>query len=746
MHETTHYRTCPLCEATCGIEVTTSGSDVVRIRADKADVFSRGFICPKGATVKHFHEDPDRLRVPLLRRGGDPDTASWEKVTWEEAFAEIDRHLPPLLERSGRDAVALYFGNPTVHSVATTLYVRPLAKAIATRNIYSASTVDQMPKHVSSGLMFGNANSIAVPDLDRTDFLLMLGANPWESNGSLCTAPDFPGRLRAIQARGGRFAVIDPRRTRTAEHADEHIAIRPGTDAYFLLALLHVVFSEGLVKLGRLSSHVNGIEDIERWTARFSPASVAAVTGIPSGTTERLARELAQTERAVVYGRIGTHTVTFGTIASWAVDALNLVTGHLDVPGGAMWPLPAHALQGTGKGRGFRLGRHHSRVKKYPEVKGELPVSTLADEIEVSGAGQVRALITVAGNPVLSTPNGRRLERALRSLEFMVSVDPYLNETTRYAHVILPPPSPLAKSQYELAFYGLAVRNVAKWSSPALPATGPDEAEILTRLSLIAAGQGAKAEPAIVHDLVQRTLLEQGIARNPKLAGCDASELLGMLEAESPVDRAIEILVRSGAYGDAFGRQPSGLDFGVLRRNPHGIDLGPLEPRLPEILETPSGRIEAAPGPIAEDLSRLVAALDAKRSDAFLLVGRRDLRSNNSWMHNLNVLVRGRERCTLQIHPEDAARLGLANGEDASVSSRVGRVVAKVEVTDTLMRGVVSLPHGWGHDAPNVRLGVAARHAGVNSNLLTDPEALDPLSGNAVLNGIPVTVGPAAPS
>ncbi|HMJ15116.1 MAG TPA: molybdopterin-dependent oxidoreductase, partial [Polyangiaceae bacterium] len=409
---TLHYRTCPLCEATCGLEVSVQDREVTRIRGDEADPFSRGFICPKGATLKHLHEDPDRLRSPCIRRGTDADHATWETVSWDDAFAEVERRLIPILERYGRDAVALYFGNPTVHSVDGTIYGRPLVKALATRNVFSASTVDQMPKHVSSGLLFGNANAIPVPDLDRTDLLLMLGANPWESNGSLCTAPDFPGRVKAIQQRGGRCVVVDPRRTRTAEHADEHVRIRPGTDAHFLLALIHVVFEEDRVNLGRLEPHVSGLAALREQVRPFSPEAVAGITQIPADTTRRLARELASTPRAVVYGRIGTHTAEFGTIAAWAVDVLNCVTAHLDVAGGAMWSLPAHVSRGTGKpAKGFRIGRHKSRVKQYPEVRGEFPVATLADEIETAGEGQVRALVTVAGNPVLSTPNGRRLER-----------------------------------------------------------------------------------------------------------------------------------------------------------------------------------------------------------------------------------------------------------------------------------------------------------------------------------------------
>ena len=465
------------------------------------------------------------------------------------------------------------------------------------------------------------------------------------------------------------------------------------------------------------------------------------MTGVPAATIRRLARELAETERAAVYGRIGTHTVEFGTLAAWAVDVLNALSGHLDAPGGAMWPLPAHMRPGSGKpGRGFKIGRWRSRVKGFPEVRGELPVATLADEIEAPGDGQIRALITVAGNPLLSTPHSERLDRALRGLDCVVCVDPYRNETTRHAHVILPPPSSLARSQYELVFMQLAVRNFVKWSAPIASHEGPNEEDILAKLALIASGQGARADTAFVHQPMQHALLERAIESSPALAGRSAIELADKLEAKDPVDRAVEILVRSGTHGDQFGAVPDGLTFGKLREKPHGIDLGPLQPRVPEVLQTPSCKIELAPDLIIDDLARLVAAQGRAPNGGLLLVGRRDLRSNNSWMHNVESLVRGRERCALQIHPDDAARIGLRHGGSARITSRVGEIVVPVQVTDRVMPGVVSLPHGWGHDIAGTGASVATAHPGVNSNRLTDPECLDPLSGNAVLNGIPVQV------
>ncbi|HEX6244341.1 MAG TPA: molybdopterin-dependent oxidoreductase [Polyangiales bacterium] len=743
--DATHHRTCPLCEAVCGLTLSVRDGKVTRVVGDDADVFSHGFICPKGGTLHHLHEDPDRLRKPLIRRGDDPDSARWDEVSWDEAFAEVERLLTPVLAQHGRDAVALYLGNPNTHNLAGLLYVRPLIKALSTRNLFSASTVDQMPKHVSCGFLFGDVSAIPVPDLERTDLLIMLGANPLESNGSLCTAPDFPGRLAAIRARGGRVVVVDPRRTRTAEHADEHVPIRPGTDAHFLLGMIQVLFEENLVTLGHLDGKLEGVQEVRELARPFTPEAVERVSGVPAERLRALTRALAKTERAAVYGRIGTHTVEFGTLGAWAVDVLNALTGHLDREGGAMWPLPAHAQRRhPGPGPGFRTGRYRSRVKGYPEVRSEFPVATLADEIETAGPEQVRALITVAGNPVLSTPDSKRLARALRGLTCVVSVDPYLNETTRHAHVILPPPSALERSHYDLAFYGLAVRNVAKWSAPVFPASGPSEADILSRLALIAAGRGAQADVNVVHAELESSTLAR-VARD--LAGemHNTDELSAQLEAEEPVDRLVEILIRSGAYGDRFGRNPDGLTFGKLRAATHGIDLGPLTPRLPELLQTKSGHVELAPAPIAADMARLTVALSAAPVEGLLLVGRRDLRSNNSWMHNVRALVKGPERCTLHIHPEDARARGLNENDLARIRARVGEVVGRVQITDSVMQGVVSLPHGWGHGAKGTRQRVAGEHAGVNTNELTDGARLDPLSGNAVLNAIPVEVTAVAP-
>lgn len=745
MAERVEFRTCPFCEATCGLELHLEGRRITLVRGDRDDVFSKGFLCPKGTAIRQLDEDPDRLRTPMVRRDGELVPA-----TWAEAFQAVADGLLPIIEGHGRDAVGMYLGNPVVHSLGTSIYGRVLIQALGSTNLCSASTVDQVPKQVSAGLMFGTALSIPLPDLDRTDHLLILGANPFASNGSLCTAPDFPGRLRGIRARGGKLVVVDPRRTKTAEEADEHLFIRPGTDAHFLFALVHVVLAESRGDLGRLAEHVVGLDQVEGLAEPFTPEAVAAVCGIDADTIRRTARELAAAPRAAVYARIGTCTQEFGTLASWLVDVLNVLTGNLDREGGAMFadPVVGGANTGrtaTGTGRGTKIGRRHSRVRGLPEVFGEIPVACLAEEIETPGDGQIRAMITVAGNPVASTPDSGRLDVALGALDFMVSLDIYVNETTRHADVILPPPPLLARSHYDLAFYQLSIRNVANYS-PALVELEDGEMhewEVLLRLANILAGAGVDADPHALDDFVVQGLVASAVKRHgSSIEGRDPAEIVEALAPRRGPERILDLMLRTGPHGDGFGADPDGLTLAVLEATPHGVDFGPLQPRIPDMLRTPSGKVELAPEPIVADVARLRASFEEPEAAPIVLVGRRDLRSNNSWMHNLDVLVKGKDRCTLQVHPDDATRLGLLDGGPARVESRVGAVQAAVEVTDAVMPGVVSLPHGWGHGVEGTNLRVAARRPGVNSNVLTDGAALDAVSGNAVLNGIPVEVTP----
>jgi anaerobic selenocysteine-containing dehydrogenase len=735
----THYRTCPFCEATCGLEIETEGREVVSVRGDEEDVFSHGFICPKAYGVKQLHEDPDRLTTPLIRRDGELVEASWD-----EAFEEIDRRLAPLIEKHGKNAVAVYLGNPNAHNLSALIHGPAWLRVLGSQNVYSASTVDQMPKQMSAGLMFGAMLSVPIPDVDNCEHLMLLGANPLVSNGSLLTAPDMRGRLRRIRERGGKVVVVDPRRTRTAEEADEHHFIQPGADALLLAAMACTIVEERLDSPGELAEHLNGLDEVRTLVRDFTPEAVAGACGIGAEEIRRMARELAAAERGCVYARIGTCTQEFGTHASWLVDVLNALTGNLDREGGAMFTRAAAGQKNSswgGGGRGVKFGRWSSRVRGLPELFGELPVSVLAEEIDTPGHDQVRALITVAGNPILSTPNSDRLEGAVEGLDFMLSIDIYVNETTRHADVVLPAPEPLEKAHYDLAFYQLSTRNIANYSPAIFERNGPAEWEVFMRLAGVIAGQGPNADTALFDDMVIQTLIQREVGNEASpIAGRDPGELLEALEPRHGPERVLDFMLRSGPYGDGFGSDPEGLTLDLLEQNPHGIDLGPLQPRLPEMLRTASGKVELAPDPIVADLDRLRAAMGRELGGGMVLIGRRQLRSNNSWMHNLPALVKGKERCTLHIHPDDAERLGLADGEPARISSSAGSVEAPVETTEDIMPGVVSIPHGWGHGAPGVRMGVASSHAGVNSNVLADESMVEPLSGNAVLNGIPVEV------
>lgn len=737
----TALRICPLCEATCGLTLTIDDGRVTGARGDRDDVFSAGFICPKGASFAELDNDPDRLERPLVRRDGE-----LTETTWDEAFSIVEDRLGAVIREHGGASVGVYLGNPNAHTVAGTLYGPLILRGLGTRQVFSASTLDQMPKHVALGLMFGSPIAYTVPDLDRTDYLVIIGANPLVSNGSLATAADFPGKLRALRKRGGRLTVIDPARTRTAELADRHVAPRPGTDGALLFAVVHVLFEEGLVAtdLGGISEHVNGVDDVRNLADEFSPEAVSAYCGVSADEIRALARELAAAPSAAVYGRIGASTVEFGTLVNWLVDVINVLTGNLDRPGGAMFPLAAAAPapRPPKPGRGFTTGRWHSRVSGHPEALSEMPAAALAEEIDTPGDGQIKAMITIAGNPVLSAPDGDRLARALDGVSFMMSVDPYLNETTRHADVILPPPPPSQSPHFDFALNNLAVRNNVRYSPPVLPlADRPGEAEIMSRIALILYGVGVDGDPSLVDDqVIATTLAKETADADSPVAGRQVDELTAMLSPGPGYERRLDMMLRLGPYGDAFGGNADGLTLERVKAAPHGIDLGPMQPRLSQVLRTPSGRVELAPDPLIADTARLRDAL-ARDVDRFVLIGRRHLRSNNSWMHNVPALSGGSNRCTLQMHPDDVAELGLA--DTAKVKGPGGEVLAPVEPMPGMRRGVVSLPHGWGHDRSGTRLGVAAGQPGVNVNQLNDGSHLDPLSGTAVLNGIPVDIAPA---
>ncbi len=747
MTVTAKRRICPLCEATCGLELEVDGREVRSIRGDASDFFSRGFVCPKGVALGQLDADPDRLRAPRIRGAG-----GWRNASWKEAFRVIDGRLGEIVSRHGRNAVGLYLGNPSVHNTALTLYLPVLRKALGTQNVFTASSVDQLPKQLVAGLLFGNGLSVPIPDIDRCRYLLVLGANPLVSNGSLLTAPDIGERLKRLRRRGGKLVVIDPCRTRTAKAADEHHFIRPGTDAHLLFAIVHTLFDEGLVAPGRLEPHVDGLERVRSLAEPFAPEIAAARCGVSADTIRAIAREIAAADGAAVYGRIGTCTQAFGTLASWLPEVIHVLTGNLDRAGGAMFTRPAHGPGNTkgkpGTGRGLRVGRWKSRVRGCPEIFGELPVACLAEEIDTPGDGRIRALLSVAGNPALSAPNGERLSRALESLEFMVALDIYCNETTRHADVILPGLSPLEVGHYDFVFSQFSVRNHARYS-PRLfdPPEGQlEEWEILLALVGSLSGMGPDADLAGIDDGVMLALVEREVkGEGSSVRGREPREILAALAPRRGPERIADFMLRTGPYGDAFGAEPDGLSLGQLEATPRGIDLGPLAPRIPEVLRTPSGRIELAPERIARDVARLRDSADEAEGE-MVLIGRRDIRSNNSWMHNLGALVSGKARCTLRIHPSDADARGLRDGALATVRSRVGSIDIPVEISEDIAPGVASIPHGWGHDSPHTRLSTARAHPGVNSNRLADEQRLDAPSGNAVLCGIPITVSEAKPA
>lgn len=694
---------CNLCEATCGllltIEPTADGERVSGVRGNPDDPLSRGHICPKGVAIGDVHADPDRLRRPV-RRVGD----TWVELGWDEALDLVADRLAATVNEHGEDALAIYLGNPNVHSLGSMTHGVALAQSFRTRNKFSATSVDQLPHQLVGYLLYGHQLLLPVPDIDRTSYFLVLGANPMASNGSLMTVPDFPGRLRELHARGGRMVVLDPRRTETAKVADEHHFVRPGTDAWVLLALLQVLFAEGLT---RPPAYADGLDDVERLVADVTPELAEQASGVPAGEIRRIARELAAADGAAAYGRIGVSTQEFGTVCQWAVQMINLVTGNLDREGGVLLTEPAIDAIGRGLiGRGH-LDRYRSRVRQAPEFGGELPVSVLREEIETPGEGQVRALLTVAGNPVLSTPDGAALDRAIQGLDFYVAVDIYVNETTQHADVILPPTTLLERDHYDLVFHLLAVRNTARFT-PAVLAKGRDQRhdwEIFRDLYLRVTRRRRRKPP-----LKRRLVAEARMRMSPTF-------LIGML-------------LRTGR---------SQTTLTELRRHPEGVDLGPLRAgQLPGRLRTRTGRIDALPAIVAEDVARLRERA-LPRDGELLLIGRRHQRDCNSWMHNTDRLTRGKARHQLLMHPADLASRGLSDSAVVTVRSRVGEVRVEVRATDDVMPGVVSLPHGYGHGRAGARLGVAAGVAGVSINDLTDPERLD-VSGNAALSGVPVTV------
>jgi anaerobic selenocysteine-containing dehydrogenase len=717
----TFFRACSLCEAGCGLRLEVDGERVVSVRGDTDDVFSRGYICPKGTAVGELHHDPDRLRGPVRRTAA----GTFEPISWEEAFALVARRLRETQQKYGRDSIAVYVGNPVVHNVGALLLRAGLLKALGTRNSTSAGSQDTSPRFAASYYLYGASLSVPVPDIDRTDYLLCLGANPRVSNGSFMTAPDVRSRLQGIRDRGGKVVVVDPRRTETAREATEHVAILPGGDAYLLLAMVNCLLAAGRVDEDRLRQQTRGWDAVLPRLAALTAESAAEHCGVPAATIRRLALEFADARTAVAYTRIGVCNSARGTLASYAGDLLNLAAGRLGAVGGAMFGTPAFDLTPIVKlTRADGHARWRTRVRKLPETLGDVPAATLAEEMETPGPGQVRAFLTFAGNPVLSTPNGRRLEAALGRLDFMVSIDLYINETTRHADVILPPASGLADEQVEILGSQFGVRNVARWSPPVV-SRGPGELsdwQILLELTYRLGGGPTGIGPL---DWLYRQGRKLGLHWKP--------------------DSSIDLILRLGPYGDRFRPWSSGLNLKKLKKAEHGIDFGPLNPGLKQGVKHKDGKVCLDAAPLLHALDRLGASLAAEKSpDELLLIGRRELRSNNSWMHNVPSLVSGKPRCVLLVNPQDAARLGIRDGQNALLESRIRTAEVPVRLSDDMRPGTVSLPHGWGHTGVDSWQKTAAARPGVSANDWTDDQKVEEVVGQSILNGVPVRLRPAA--
>ncbi|MGE8327096.1 molybdopterin oxidoreductase family protein [Pseudomonas urmiensis] len=699
MTTTLHHRACHLCEAICGLNIEIAHESdgqarIASIKGDPQDPFSRGHICPKAVALQDIQQDPDRLRQPH-RRVGD----RWEPIGWDQAFALAADKLWDIQHRYGRNAVGVYQGNPSVHNYGLMTHSNYFLGLLKTRNRFSATSVDQLPQHLTSFLMYGHGLLLPIPDIDHTDYMLILGGNPLASNGSIMTVPDVEKRLKALRARGGRLVVVDPRRSETANMADRHLFIRPGGDAALLCGLLNTLFSEDLAKGSHLP--VNGLEQVREAIAPFSAERMSPLCGVAAEQIRLLAREFAGAGRAVCYGRMGVSTQAFGSLCHWLVQVINLVTGNLDRQGGALCTEPAVDLVASTAGGHFNAWQ--SRVSGLPEYGGELPVAALAEELLEPGEGQVRALVTVAGNPVLSTPNGRQLDQALAGLEFMLSIDLYINETTRHADLILPSTSALENDHYDTTFNLLAVRNVTRFNR-----------------AILAKPEGALHDWEIFVGLAKAFAERAGVELKPTL----------------PPAQMIDLALRKGPHGEGSTWQ---LSLETLDRFPHGLDLGPLQPNLAARLRTPSQAVEAAPQLLLDDLRRLAEQVPPA-VDELLLIGRRHVRSNNSWMHNFHRLVKGKPRHQLLMHPQDLAQRQLTDGQWVRIRSRTGVVEVQVQSSDEMMPGVVSLPHGYGHGRQGVQLHIAGAQPGVSANDLTDEHLRDAVSGNAALNGVPVKV------
>ncbi len=734
----TIYRSCPTCEASCGLvlEVDRPARQVISIKGDPDNHRSRGYVCAKSQAFRYIYEDPERLTKPVKKVAG-----QWQEIGWEEALEETARRLAEIRDKYGKDAIAMYYGNPNGHNFSTQIYTQLFITMLNTERFFSAGSVDQQPKNLSCELLYGNGWVFPIPDIDHTDFFVCMGGNPMVSQGSLMSAPDIENRLKAIQQRGGQVVVIDPRRTETAEIANQHLFIRPGTDAFLLLAFVQELFATGRVAPGRLADFTDGIEKLESLSAHYTPEAVADMTGVSAARLRQLVTDFCGASAPVLYGRIGLCTQKFGTLSSWLVDVVNILTGRLDATGGSMFPRPATAHNDPAYAPPeLGYNRWQSKARGFPEYMSMLPASLMAEEMELQGEHQVHAMITVAGNPVLSVPNGKRIHAAMKNLDFVVAFDFYINETTSQADIIIPSTTQLEHSNYDFMFTSTCVRNFAQYS----PQTFAPEPGALEQWQIIVdvTARMHGMTRADLEGLMLDGLIGQLQANAPQLAHLSAEDIKQKTSAHEGPERLLDIMLRSGPYGDKFTGE--GLTLAQLKQAPHGIDLGPLESRLPELLATKNKRINIAPDLITADLARLRTALEQGPGDEMLLIGRRHIRDMNSWLHNLNNYARGKNRCTLLINPQDAQRIGLRQEGKARITSRVGAFEAEVTITERIMPGVVSLPHGFGHNYKETQQSVASgKTPGISANDLIDDNEMDVPSGTSVVNGVPVVVRPA---
>lgn len=687
---TVHARTCHICEANCGVLVELDGRKVVSIKGNPDHVLSRGHICPKATAIADLQDDPDRLRRPMKRTAN-----GWQAIGWDQAYTEIAARVVALQAKKARPA--FYVGNPTAHDYALAGQMGALRRAVGSKGTFSASTLDQIPHHYVQFQLYGHVSMAAVPDIDRAHAIVIVGGNPAASNGSIWTVPDFKARTKEMQTRGGKLIVVDPRRTETAKLADQWLPVIPGTDTALLIAILHAVRQRCPELTAPLASLVDDSwNTLDGHLAAFDEEALASHCGVAANDIASIADLLTSGQPATIYGRMGVSVTEYGTLNQWLIQLINIASGNLDRVGGTMFPEPlldTIALVGRGGIKTVETARG-----TLPSVMGEIPMVAFADELLRHDDQRVRMLFVMAGNPVLSAPDGARTDAALAGLDLMVSFDMYVTETSRHAHYILPPCGPLEKDHYPLFFGPLAVRNFGAYS-PALLAKEAD----------------SKADWEVVTELAAAIHAEKGEA---------------MPNTPSPREQLDQMLRAS----------PRGMSLAEVEAQPNGVDLGPLRPNLAERIRTNNKRIHAVPAPLVEELERFKADLSAAPSDSLQLIGRRHVRSNNSWLHNSKRLVKGPDRCTLMIHPGDAAARGITDGDLVDVASRVGRVSVVAEVSDDMMRGAVSLPHGWGHGRGGVGWQTAAAHPGVSLNDLTDPERYCRLTGNAVLNATPVTI------